>query len=125
MMERNLKMSNITRQQSILYLNLMFMCEVMLNSIDELKGTSLYRHAIKSKVNLLIPELEKVVEKDLAAIWGVDDNAMYQILDQQKELIKRLSVTRPETWCMLIELLDMYEADKDGFLARNQICISD
>lgn len=109
----------------ISFLNIVMMSETILEALEDVKKTHLYRHSLKSKINLLVPELEKVIEKDLGKVWGVDDNAMYRLIDQQRTLIHRLSTSRPEVWSILNEVLDQYDADKGSFLTRNEIIIND
>ncbi len=118
-------MREITRDQSINYLNVIMLSEVLLEAVESLKGTPIYKHGLKSKINLLIPELEKVTGNDMQSIWGVDDRSMYHLMEEQKKLTTRLASTRPEIWNMLNELLDMYEEDREAFLERNEIKISE
>lgn len=117
-------MTEVQPHHCISFLNMMMMSEALIESIEQIKDTQFYRHDLKAKTKLLLPELERVVEKDLARIWGVDDNAMYHLIEQQKSLIHRLSTTRPEVWSMINELLDMYDQDREGFLERNEIIIN-
>ena len=117
-------MTKTEQHHCITFLNIIMMSETLMEALEAVKGTHLYRHQLKSKVNLLIPELEKIIENDLAKVWGVDDNAMYHLMCQQKELIHRISTVRPETWNMLNEVLDMYEKTPDEFLARNELVIN-
>lgn len=109
----------------ISFLNIVMMSETLLEALEDVKQTHLYRHGLKNKINTLMPELEKVIEKDLGKVWGVDDEAMYRLIDEQRSLIHRLSTCRPEVWSMLNEILDQYDADKLGFLERNEIVIND
>lgn len=117
-------MTETEQHHCITFLNIIMMSETLMEALEAIKETHLYRHELKSKVNLLMPELEKIIEKDLAKVWGVDDNAMYHLMCQQKELIHRISTVRPETWNMLNELLDMYEKGPDEFLKRNELVIN-
>lgn len=116
----------VTEQHhAITFLNIVMMSETLLEGLEAIKSTHMYRHELKKKVNLLMPELEKVIDKDLAKVWGVDDHAMYHLLIQQRLLIQRLATTRPETWNMINELLDMHAEDPEGFLKRNDIEVTE
>lgn len=116
-------METIGPHHRIAWLNMMLLSEVFMELTEVLKNTPLCKQALKSRLNMLLPEVEKVCGKDLAKIWGIDDETMYHLIDEGAKLIKRLSVSQPTTWNMLNELLDMYEVDPDGFTQRNEIKI--
>lgn len=121
--QKNPNREMIAQRHKLAWLNMMLLSEVFLEMTDVLKNTPICKQTLKARLNMLLPEIEKVCGKDLAKIWGIDDETLYHLMNESDKLIKRLSIAQPTIWNMLNELLDMYEADPDGFIERNEIKI--
>jgi len=91
--------------------------------MDELKQTNAYRHELKKTGKMFARELEKITTDDIPLIWGIDDKAMYALLEYQKEVIQALSTMRPEDIGIVKEMIEMYKAHPRKVLNRLQIKI--
>lgn len=112
----------VDKSQSVYCLNTLLVAYELLESLDIVKQTNYYKQSLKNKVNLLMPELEKYSE-DIKLLWGVDDNTMYQLLNDKKELIKKIASIRPEQKSGLNELLNQFFSTPELVLHRNGIIV--
>lgn len=77
-------------------LNLTLCAWFMQECIDALRGTTYDGRALKMRMNQLEPELKKVIDNDMDAIWGIDDLVMYRLQDGVREFFSDFSTMRPE-----------------------------
>ena len=97
----------ITEEDSINVLNsLLVGCE-LLELIDKVKGTVLYKQSLKQKINLLLPELEKHCD-NLSFVLGIDDEVMFTLMEK-KQLIIELATLRPEYKLAFCEIVKMFK----------------
>lgn len=104
-------------------LNLLITGWLMLGQLDELKNTNAYRHKIKQLVVKLVPELENLIDTDLALLWGTDDPAMYNLMENMKLFLHGMAAMRTEHIAGLGELLDQWKRMPEMVLHRNGIQI--
>jgi len=115
-------MNQITEQESIYILNSLLVGYEFLECIDKIKEFKVYRNGLKQKVNLLVPELEKFTDQ-IGVLFGIDDAAMFDILEKKKELMKKLATLRPENKSGLNELIDLFFQAPELLIHRNGIKI--
>lgn len=63
--------------------------------------------------------------KHIPLIWGKDDDAMYALIDYQKQVIQQVARMRPEDIGVVNELIEMYNEDPVGLCAKLGIAIVD
>lgn len=105
----NEKYSNIYLQ---VLLTLAFLQELM----DELSGTSAYNHSLKQAAKRLQSELDKVINRDISMIWGVDDGTMYKHIEYLKGLITELSTINADDNGIVALIIKSYKEDKEAVL---------
>jgi len=110
----------MNEQESILILNALLVGYEFVESLDKIQGLSFYQKGLKQKVDTLLPSLEKFADQ-LNVIFGVDDKAMFDILDKKKELMKKIALLRPENKAGLNELLDLFFQSPELLIHRNGI----
>jgi hypothetical protein len=97
----------ITEEESISVLNSLLVGAELLELIDKVKGTILYRQSLKQKINLLLPELEKHCDH-LSLVLGIDDQTMFTLMEK-KELMVELATLRPEYKLGFCEIVKMFK----------------
>ena len=109
-------------------LNLLIASEFILSCNDELKHTTAYRHSLKQKLRMLEPELEKIIDNDFALIWGVDDEALYNLQHNFRNFIQQFHIDKfkthsPELIAGFGALLEQFHQMPELVLHRNGIKI--
>lgn len=104
------------QQQYIHLLNSALASVLLLECLDGLKNTNVYRQDIKQLVNRLERVLSEYSKDKIAAIWGVDDESMYKIMDYQKQFIKNVANMRPEHLGVINEIVELYKVESDKVL---------
>lgn len=94
----------ITEKEAIACLNAIFSGWQLLECLDVIADTSLYRHSLKLRMRQLMPELEKLVD-EIAMFFDVDPHAMNNLIEHKKELNLKIIAMRPENQAGLNELL--------------------
>jgi hypothetical protein len=112
-------------QKQLALLNLLITAFLMLGQLDELKSTNAARHRLKNLINQVVPELEKVIDSDLGLLWGVDDSAMYNLMEHFKGFIHGMATMRTEHIAGLSELLHQWKQHPQLTLYRNGIKIQE
>src|SRR5437868_1006458 len=90
-------------------LNMLLTAWLMLESIDQLRNTTYNAHQLKLRLNMLETELKKKLDRDLNLLWGTDDEAMYNLQDGIRALIKEFATMRPEYLAGYAELTKRYK----------------
>lgn len=101
-------------------MNMIFGGWAYLELLDELTGTDAYRQAIKTRVNALMPHLEKGLDEDLARFWGTEgeeiDRVIYRIMDGWKGLFTKFREVKPDYIPALDEISQMMVTDPEFLL---------
>lgn len=106
--------------------NFVLMAIPLLQVIDALAQTNMYRQGLKKALNEAIKELEKTdLTEKLAALWQCDEEAVNQITDRYTNICKRLSTCDPETWSTFDSVIDMLIKNKEYVLHRLNILSGD
>lgn len=116
------KSSELSQQEASTCLNALLTGYQLLECLDGVQETTLYRHGLKVKLKALLPELEKFSE-GVSDIWGVEDSTMYELMRGRKELVKQIVLLRPELQNGLNELVKQFVMMPELFLKRNGIKI--
>lgn len=114
----------LTETESIAVLNAILVGYEHLECLDAIEQTTYYRHSLKQKVNAVVKELEKSTEA-LSEVMGVDDVALFNIMENKKELMSKIAHLRPELKSGLNELLNQYFNQPELTLHRLGIKIID
>jgi len=115
------KPRNFTKEESLLVLNMIVVKWELLTLLDELKHTAIYRHKIKMLVNQLLGELTSELSGGILDMWGVEDEALYELMETQKSIIQQISKLRPDLQFGLNELMKHFFNAPELVLHRNGI----
>jgi len=105
------------KKEIIVYLNTLVATNFLLSCMEEFEGTPLFRHNLKALAKRFRDQLIKQTEDDINRIWGIDDSAMYNIMDHQEELLKQISLMRPEECGVITEIIKRYQTSPAAFRA--------
>ena len=100
-------MQKLSSEEAIIALNTLLVGNEFLECLDGIMYTTLYRLGMKERVNGLVKELEKSLLpiKDLD---GIDNDAMYNLMEWQKKLSKQMASIRPENKAVISAVLESY-----------------
>lgn len=102
--------------------NFILMCIPMLEVIDALKQTNMYKQGLKKSLNDAVKELEKAdINERLASLWDCDEEAVNQLTERYKNLCKRMATATPEMWSSLETIVEMLIKRHDYVLHRLNI----
>lgn len=111
----------MTKDYSIIHLNMVLTCELLVDFIDELKGTSEYRQSLKSKAKNLEAEIEPILAKNLQRFYDVDEEMTVNTMRNFKELIMNISTLGTNELLLINEVIKDYKANKEEFEAKYHI----
>jgi len=112
---------------SHLYLHAIMQCEGLLSLMDELKETKYYRHDLKNRINLLIPELEKVVAAELESLWSkiTDHKGITELFKDQENLMKEIICHYTNDFPILTEILKTFRENPEFVMNKLEINLVD
>ena len=90
-----------------------FYAQLLLESLDEVSTTSVFKHALKYKVKQAEQELEKATNKLLDTMYGNDQEFLVNLQKHTDELITRLSELGIDELPLVNKILDEYQKDAD------------
>lgn len=99
----------LTEQDALDALNSLLTGWQFLENLDAITNLSIFRHDLKRKVNLLMPELEKFVDQ-VEMLFDSDTEAMNNLMEHKRNLISRIGKFRPEEQAACSEVLEAYFA---------------
>lgn len=106
-------------------LNLLVGSWFLLECIDNLRGTGYDTQQLKARLNQLEPELRKKIDRDLNLLWGVDDQAMYNLQENFRQFVSGFATKRLEHVAGFGELLAQFHMMPELTLHRLGIKIVD
>lgn len=111
----------MTKDYNIIHLNVVLTCELLVDFIDELKGTSEFRQTLKSKAKSLEAEIEPILAKNLQRFYDVDEEMTVNTMRNFKELILNISTLGTNELLLINEVIKDYKANKDIFEVKYPI----
>jgi hypothetical protein len=96
-----------TSQECIWAMNSWLTSLELIDLIDKLHGTCLWRQELKVVLSKALKVLEKYAN-GVENITGVDDEAMFSLMDWKKELVRQISNVRMEDQAGLAVLISEY-----------------
>jgi len=118
------ELDKLNERQSIAVLNAILVGYEHLACMDAITETAYFKQALKMKVKAVTEELERTTTA-LADVMGLDDIALFNLMEHKKELMQKIALLRPEHKSGLNVLLDMYISAPELLLHRLGIKIID
>ena len=116
---------HLTTEEAVKFFDMILTQWVLLDQLDNLSYTSFYRHKIKMLAKQLVIELERSICARHADIYGIQDEAFHNLLQHKKEVIRKISVLKPELQAGFNELLSEYLNAPELVMHRNGIRITE
>lgn len=104
-------------------LNLIIGCSLVIEYLDQLKHTQVYRQGIKHHAKGLSEELEKLLKTDLSKVYSQDEDICVALMKEFENIVKHISTVRPDELMLISQLITAYKQDPEGFNKRNDIVI--
>lgn len=101
-------------QNTIIYLNTLMATNFILTCMEELEGTPIFKQQVKNAANRFKKEILKSTETDLNAVWGIEDESMYNLMDHQEKLLKEIALMRPENYGVLNAMIERYKMSPEA-----------
>lgn len=99
-----------------IYLNLLTTLPIVLTLLDELEGTTAYRHAMKFHAKNLKSEIIRLMDSDLDGITGVNDKALNAQIRYKEEFIDKVSLLQCHDFGIVSAMIDAYKANGEAVL---------
>ena len=98
------------------YLKVVLLGQLLIESIDKLKGTTKYRREVKMMGNNFVTTLERYVSEDYNSVYANNEEMTMNVMRKTSELISKLSTTSLDELVMIDAVIDKYKENKDWFL---------
>jgi hypothetical protein len=87
--------------------------QLMLEALDDVKETKIFKHSLKNKVNIAEKELEKELEKYINLFAKNDEQFYMNIQNHIDSLVTKLAGLGIEELPLVNKIIDEYLNDKD------------
>jgi len=114
-----------SQQLKEIFLTNILACTLVMEGIEALQGTQVYRRELKNAAKSFLRQLETYSSGPLSDIWGNDDKGMYTIMEYQKELLKKIALLKLEDAGVIAAMLDKYAENPEGVLKQLEIQLVD
>lgn len=98
----------------IIYLHVLLATNFLLTCMEEMEGTPVFRQKLKQSANRFKEELMKATEADTNQVWGCDDEAMYNLMEHQENLLKEIANMRPENCGIILKMIERYKVSPEA-----------
>lgn len=115
------KPREFTKEESLLVLNMIVAKWGLLTLLDEFKNTRIYRHRTKMLANQLSDELTAQLSGGILDVWGLEDEALYSLMETQRSIIQQVARLSPDLHYGLNELMKQFFNAPELVLHRNGI----
>ncbi len=90
-----------------------FYAQLLLESLDELEGTRIYRQSLKFKIKQAQQELEKQNSKYIDAMFKNDEEFLTNLQTHTDKLLNKISRLGLSEIPLVNKILDEYQKDSD------------
>ena len=97
------------------YLKVVLLGQLLIESIDKLKGTTKYRREVKMMGNNFVTTLERYVSEDYNSVYANNEEMTMNVMRKTSELISKLSTTSLDELVMIDAVIDKYKDNKEWF----------
>lgn len=116
-------MTQIQQEQLFTYTCTLLCAELMVNYMEELKGTLFYKHGIKSSSTRLESEIESLLKTELPKIYAANETYVVNCMTHLKELVDSISELNSSEIIEYTQILREFKKDKDMFLDKHQLVL--
>lgn len=103
------------------YLFCLLAADLTINLMERLQGSNVYRQELKNAGNRFYDQLLKMTSKDIALVWGENDDVMYRLMEYNEKLIKNIASLKPEDADVINCMIEKYKQNPDAVLYALEI----
>ncbi len=104
------------KTETLIYLNALIGSDFLITCIDAMEGTKVFRQSMKNRAKAFRRELENQNDTVLSQIWGIKDESLYAIMQEQQELLEYLSVNSPELCKVFLKVAERLKEDPEDVI---------
>ena len=97
------------------YLKAILLSQLLIETMDSLKGSGFYKESVKYNVNRSIKELEQVFNTNYNNIYDNNPEMTTNVLNKLEALVDKLSTSSVDELVMIDSVIDKYHENKEWF----------
>lgn len=97
------------------YLKSVLLSQLLIESNETLKGTTVYRHSLKGAVNKANTELERAYNKHYDDVYQNDPETTTNVLNRIDSIVTKISSASIDELVMIDSVIDKYNDNKEWF----------
>lgn len=97
------------------YLKAILLSQLLIETMDSLKGSKFYKESIKYNVNRSVKELEQVFNTNYNNIYDNNPEMTTNVLNKLEDLVDKLSTSTIDELVMIDAVIDKYHDNKEWF----------
>jgi hypothetical protein len=99
----------------LIYLKVLLLGQLTLEAMDELNGTSKYKHNLKLNGQRFSKQLEAHIKADYDLVYSNDPEMATNVLNKLESLIDKLRTSDVDELVMIDAIIDKYHDNKEWF----------
>ena len=99
----------------LIYLKVLLLGQLTLEAMDELNGTSKYKHNLKLNGQRFSKQLEAHIKADYDLVYSNDPEMATNVLNKLESLIDKLRTSDVDELVMIDSVIDKYHDNKEWF----------
>lgn len=104
----------------ITYLKAILLSQLLIETMDSLKGSRFYKESLRYNVNRSIKELEQVFNTNYNNIYDNNPEMTTNVLNKLEALIDKLSTSSVDELVMIDSVIEKYHDNKEWFKEYGQ-----
>lgn len=97
------------------YLKAILLSQLLIETMDSLKGSKFYKASVKYNVNRSIKELEQVFNTNYNNIYDNNPEMTTNVLNKLEDLVDKISSASVDELVMIDAVIDKYQENKEWF----------
>ena len=97
------------------YLKAILLSQLLIETMDSLKGSKFYKESEKYNVNRSIKELEQVFNTNYNNIYDNNPEMTTNVLNKIEDLVDKISSSSVDELVMIDAVIDKYHENKEWF----------
>jgi hypothetical protein len=103
------------REPQLSYLKVLLLGQLTLEAMDELNGTSKYKHNLKLNGQRFLKQLDGYLRNDYDIVYSNDAEIATNVLNKLESLIDKLRTSDVDELVMIDAVIDKYHDNKEWF----------
>ncbi len=104
------------------YLHALLVSILLMELMDNLAGTKYYKGLLKNRVNMLMPELKKIIEEDVTLLCRhVDNKQITSLMRDSDDFMKELALVHVHDYPIITGILSLFRENPEEVLEKLNI----